>query len=75
VLCSLMHQGKGGYSQSFWSSTPASSLKSATRDVSFLQSDSKVSAIREQPVKRYSEVFGLAAEGQGFVVKLTFNSC
>ena len=37
----------------------------------------KVSAIRERPVQRYSEVFGLGAEGQGFVVvvdfQLTFN--
>jgi len=36
-----------------------------------------VSAIREQPVQRYSEVFGLGAEGQDFVVvfdfKLTFS--
>jgi len=37
----------------------------------------KVSAIHERPVQRYSEVFGLGAEGQGFVVvvnfKLTFS--
>ena len=36
-----------------------------------------MSAIRERPVQRYSEVFGLGAEGQGFVVvsdfKLTFS--
>ena len=35
-----------------------------------------MSAIRERPVQRYSEVFGLGAEGQGFVVvvdsQLTF---
>jgi len=33
--------------------------------------------VRERPVQRYSEVFGLGAEGQGFVVevdiKLTFS--
>ena len=28
----------------------------------------KVSAIRERPVQRYSEVFGLGAEGQDFIV-------
>jgi len=37
----------------------------------------KVSAICERPVQRYSEVFRLRAEGQGFVVvfdfKLTFS--
>jgi len=36
-----------------------------------------VSTIRERPVQRYSEVFGLGEEGQGFVVvidfKLTFS--
>jgi len=31
-----------------------------------------VSAVRERPVQRYSEVFGLGAEGQGFVVKVDF---
>ena len=50
---------------------PASRLRSATRYVSFLRSDSR------RPVQRYSEVFGLRAEGQGFVVvfdfKLTFS--
>ena len=29
-------------------------------------------AVRERPVQRYSEVFGLGAEGQGFVVKVDF---
>jgi len=47
---------------------PASRLRSATRDVSFLRV--KVSAKRERPVQRYSEVFGLGEEGQGFVVVL-----
>jgi len=28
-----------------------------------------VSTIRERPVQRYSEVFGLGAEGQGFVAE------
>ena len=28
--------------------------------------------IRERPVQRYSEVFGLGAEGQGFVVEVHF---
>jgi len=31
-----------------------------------------VSAVRERPVQRYSEVFGLGAEGQGFVVEVDF---
>jgi len=31
-----------------------------------------VSAVRERPVQRYSEVFGLGAEGQGFVVVVDF---
>jgi len=29
-----------------------------------------VSAIHERPVQRYSEVFGLGAEGQDFVVEV-----
>jgi len=33
-----------------------------------------VSAIRERPVQRYSEVFGLRAEGQGFVVVFDLSS-
>jgi len=32
----------------------------------------KVSAIRERPIQRYSEVLGLGAEGQGFVVEVEF---
>jgi len=31
-----------------------------------------VSTVRERPVQRYSEVFGLGAEGQGFVVEVDF---
>jgi len=31
-----------------------------------------VSATRERPVQRYSEVFGFGAEGQGFVVEVDF---
>ena len=31
-----------------------------------------MSAIRERRVQRYSEVFGLGAEGQGFVVEVDF---
>jgi len=31
-----------------------------------------VSAVRERPVQRDSEVFGFGAEGQGFVVKVDF---
>jgi len=31
-----------------------------------------VSAVRERRVQRYSEVFGLGAEGQGFVVEVDF---
>jgi len=37
----------------------------------FCGSDSrKMSAIHERPVKRYSKVFGLGAEGHGFVVEV-----
>jgi len=32
----------------------------------------KVSAIRDLPIQRYSEVFGLGAEGQYFVVVVDF---
>jgi len=28
--------------------------------------------IRDRPVQRYSEVFGIGAEGQGFVVEVDF---
>jgi len=66
---------------------PASRLRSATRDVSFLRSDSRCRAIGGMRATcatllrgisaRYSEVFLLGAEGQGFVVvfdfKLTFS--
>ena len=31
-----------------------------------------MSAIRERPVQRYSEVFGLGADGQGFVDEVDF---
>jgi len=31
-----------------------------------------VSAVRKRPVQRYSEVFGLGAEGQDFVVEVEF---
>jgi len=31
-----------------------------------------VSAVRERPVQRYSEVFRLGTEGQGFVVEVDF---
>jgi len=31
-----------------------------------------VSAVRERPVQRYFEVFGLGAEGQGFVDEVDF---
>ena len=52
---------------------PANRLRKATRDVSFLRSDSlKLSAIRERPVQRFSEVFGLRAEEQDFVVIFYF---
>ena len=51
---------------------PASRLKSATRNVNFFAKWLRVSAIRERPVKRYSEVFGFGAESQGFVVVFDF---
>ena len=51
---------------------PVNRLRSATRDVSFLQV-TQVLAIREQPVQRYSEVFGLGAEGQDFTVVVDFH--
>jgi len=31
-----------------------------------------VSAVRERPVQRNSEVYGLGSEGQGFVVEVDF---
>jgi len=31
-----------------------------------------MSAVCERPVQRYSEVFGLGAEGQGFVIEVDF---
>ena len=31
-----------------------------------------MSAVRERPVQRYYEIFGLGAEGQGFVVEVDF---
>ena len=31
-----------------------------------------MSAVRERPVQRYSEVFGLGAEGHDFVVEVDF---
>jgi len=31
-----------------------------------------MSAVRERPVQRYSEIFGLGAEGEGFVVEVDF---
>ena len=31
-----------------------------------------MSAVRERPVQRYSEVYGLGAEGQVFVVEVDF---
>jgi len=31
-----------------------------------------VSAVSERPVQRYSEVFGLGAEGRGFAVEVDF---
>ena len=31
-----------------------------------------MSAVRGRPVQRYSEVFGLGAEGKGFVVEFDF---
>ena len=33
---------------------------------------SPMSVIRERPVQRFSEVFWLGAEGQGFVVEVDF---
>jgi len=39
--CCWVHQGKGGYSLPAPQLEPASRLKSATRDVSFLRSDSR----------------------------------
>jgi len=56
---------------------PARRLRSVTRDVSFLQSDSRCRRYVTDFVQRNSDVFGLGAEGQSFVVvvdfKLTFS--
>jgi len=51
---------------------PASCLKSATHDVSFLRSD-LVLTISEYPVKYYSEVLWHRAKEQGFVVEVDLN--
>jgi len=80
VLCSWMHQGWRSYSQSCCSSTPTGASKPPQELDAWCQLLAKwpkVSAILERPVQHYSEVFGLGAEGQGFVVvfdfKLTFS--
>jgi len=76
VLCDWVHQGQGGYSQSCCSSTPARASKSPLECDAWCQLLAKwlkVSAIRERPVQRYSEVFGLGAEGQGFIVEVDFH--
>jgi len=52
---------------------PASCHRSATRDVSFSQSEVRCQKIRKQPVQRYSEVFELGAKGQGFVIEVDFH--
>jgi len=75
VLCSWIHLGKVGCSQSCCSSTlTRASEPSHERDAwcQLLVKWLKVSAVRERPVQRYSEVFGLGAEGQGFVVEVDF---
>ena len=80
LLCGWVHQRQGCYSQSCCSSTPTGASKPAQECDAWCQLLAKwlkVSTLRERPVQRYSEVFGLGAEGQDFVVlfdfKLTFS--
>jgi len=75
VLCSWMDQGWRGYSQHYCPSTPAGASKPPQeRDAwcQLLAKWLKMSAIREQPVQCYSEVFGLGEEGQGFVGEVDY---
>jgi len=54
---------------------PASRLRSATRDVSFLRSDSRCRRyVSDRPVERCSKVFGLGVEGRVSLLQLTFGS-
>ena len=66
VLCSWMDQGSGGCSQRCCSSTPTGASKPSQECDAWCQLFAKllkVSVIREPPVQRYSEVFGLGAKG------------
>jgi len=51
---------------------PASRLKERDAWCQLLAKWLTVLTIRERPVQRYSEVFGLGVEGQGFVVEVDF---
>jgi len=57
-----------GYSRSQQAASGVRRVMSASCEVT------QVSAIRERPVQRYSEVSGLKAEGQGFVVVFDLSS-
>ena len=75
VLCSWMDQGWGGCSQRCCSNTPARASKPPQECYAWcllLAKRLKVSVVREWPVHCYFEVFGLGAEGQGFVVEVDF---
>ena len=75
ILCGWMHQGQGGCSQCCCSSTPTRASNPPQECDAWCQVFAnwlKLSAIRERPVHRYCEVFGLEAEGQGFVVEVDF---
>ena len=76
ALCCWIEQGKGGCSQRCCSSIPAKASKAPPKCDAWRQFFAKwleVSAIRERPVQRFSEVFTLGAEGQGFVVEVDFS--
>jgi len=77
VFCSRMDQGSGGCSQRCCSSTPARASKPLQECDAWCQLLAKwlkVSAIRERPVQRYSEVLGSEQKGRVSLLKLTFSS-
>jgi len=75
VLCSRMHQGYGGYSQHYCPSTPASRLRSATRDVSFLRSDSRCRRYVSDLSNVTLRYLGSGQKGRVSLVKFTISSC
>jgi len=75
ALCDWIDQDWDGYSQCCCSNTPAGASKPTQENDAWCQLFAKwlkVSVIREWPIQYYFEVFGLGAEGQGFVVAFDF---